>query len=124
MSTIVLNTLNYVGEGIQNGVARYIERSAGVVAFFRNLTASVSHNEKSARTVVKWKLVLPFPDSPSAECPCDGTLPFRPTIVNIDVKMDSRADNAYRTAVQLAISDLALKDEFKDSIKLPATPVG
>ena len=120
MSTIVLNTLNYVGEGVVNGISRYIERSAGVVAYFRALTGSVKTT--TTRTTVKWKLVHPFPSSAPTSCPCPGEAPFLDAIVNIDVRLDSRADEAFRTAVQLAIADLVAKDEFKNSIKLLTTP--
>lgn len=120
MSTIVLNTLSYAGEGVVNGISRFVERSAGVVAYFRSLTASVKTT--NSRTAVKWKLVLPFPSSAPASCPCPGEAPFLDAIVNIDVRLDARADEAFRTAVQIAITDLAAKDEFKNSIKLLTTP--
>lgn len=120
MSTIVLNTLNYAGEGVINGISRFIERSAGVVAYFRSLTASV--RTSNTRTIVKWKLVHPFPSSAPASCPCPGEAPYLDAIVNIDVRLDARADEAFRTAVQIAITELVAKDEFKNSIKLLTTP--
>jgi hypothetical protein len=117
MSTIVLNTLNYVGEGVNNAISLFRETSAGLVNKFRTLTNSVTLNKQ--RVNVKWKLVLPFPPTDPVSCPCEGEAPFLDTIVDINVRMDPRADSAYRTDVQVACTDLAASVQFKDSIKVP-----
>lgn len=117
MSTIVLDSLNYVGEGLLNGISRFVERSAGVARFFRVLTNSVNYNKTSERTNVKWKLVLPFPSTTPAECPCDGTIPYADTIVNIDIRVDGRAPVAYREDIVDAIQALVLTTQFTGSVE-------
>ena len=117
MSTIVANTLNYMSDGIANAVSRWTERSAGVLAYFRSITASVNSVASSKRTNVKWKVTLPFPDDEPSSCPCPGEAPTSPTIVNIDVRFDSRASAAYRTAVLTTIKDLTDSAQFADSIE-------
>lgn len=117
MSTIVANLLNYVSDGIANGISRWTERSAGVLAYFRAITASVNSVASSQRTNVKWKVTLPFPDAEPSSCPCPGEAPASPTIVNIDVRFDSRVPAAYRTAVLTTIKDLVDSAQFADSIE-------
>lgn len=116
MSTIVANSLNYVSDGIQNGISRWTERSAGVLAYFRQITSSVNSVIASKRTSVKWKIVLPFPDAEPSSCPCPGDAPSSDTIVNIDVRLDSRASAAYRTAVLTTIKDLVNGTQFASSV--------
>lgn len=115
MSNIVLNALTYVGDGIQNGVSRWTNRLAGMAAYFKNLTVSV-RTGKDARSVIKWKLVHPFPDSAPTDCPCDGQLPYQDTIVNVEFRFDPRTDTAYRTAVRLAVKDLLATSQMTDSV--------
>jgi len=117
MSTIVLDSLNYVGEGLLNGISRFVERSEGVARYFRVLTNSVNYNKTSERTNVKWKLVLPFPSTAPAECPCDGTIPFADTIVNIDIRVDGRAPVGYREDIVAAIRALVLTTQFTGSVE-------
>lgn len=117
MSNIVANTLTYVGDGIINGISRWTERSAGVLAFFRSISASVNSVASSKRTTVKWKIVLPFPDTEPTSCPCPGEAPMSDTIVNIDVRLDSRAPKAHRTAVLTSIRDLVATSQYASSVE-------
>lgn len=122
MSTIVANSLNYVGDGIMNGVTRFTERSAGVLAFFRSITGSITSNVTSKRTAVKWKVILPFPAAEPESCPCDGSTPYSDTIVNIDIRFDSRTDLAHRTAVLTTIRDLVATTQYGSSVTGLVTP--
>lgn len=117
MSNIVANTLTYVGDGILNGIARFTERSAGVLAYFRVISGSISSNGTSKKTSVKWKVVLPFPDAEPTSCPCDGAAPFSDTIINVDIRVDSRSDLAYRTAVYNTVKDLIASTNYQSSVK-------
>jgi len=117
MSTIVLDALNYVGEGLLNGVSRFVERSAGVARYFRNLTNSVNYNKTSEKATVKWKLVLPYPATVPATPLGEGELPYSDTIVNLDIRVDGRADAAYRADIVDAIQSLVLLAPFTDSVE-------
>ncbi len=117
MTTIVLDSLNFVSQGVTNGISLFREVSAGVVGYFKTLTNSVSLSKQ--RTNVKWKLVIPFPVAPSESCPCPGEAPYLDTIVDFNVRMDPRADAAYRTNVQEMATDLAAPAPFKASITGP-----
>lgn len=117
MSNIVLDSLTYVGEGLLNGISRFVERSEGIARYFRVLTSSVNYNKTSERVNVKWKLVLPFPSAPSEECPCDGAVPFAETIVNIDIRVDGRASAAYREDIVDAIQSLVVMTQFTESVE-------
>lgn len=117
MSTIVLDSLNYVGEGIVNGVSRFVERSAGLPAYFRMLTSSVTLTTKADRANIKWKLVLPFPATQPEDCPCVGQAPYIDTIVNIDVRLDGRAPKAYRDDIVDAIQSLVATAQFTGSVE-------
>lgn len=117
MSNIVLDALTFVGEGLLNGISRFVERSAGIARYFRALTSSVNYNKTSERVNVKWKLVLPFPSAPEEECPCDGAVPFADTIVNIDIRVDGRASLAYREDIVDMIQSLVATTQFTGSIE-------
>lgn len=123
MSTIVLDTLSYVGEGLLNGVSRFVERSAGVARYFRNLTNSVNYNKTSEKATVKWKLVLPYPATVPAVPLGVGEIPYSDTIVNIDIRVDGRAPLLYREDIVDAIQSLVLLSQFTGSVEslTPAT---
>lgn len=123
MSTIVLDALNYVGEGLLGGVSRFVERSAGVARYFRNLTNSVNYNKTSEKATVKWKLVLPYPATAPAVPLGTGEIPYSDTIVNIDVRVDGRAPLAYREDIVDAIQSLTAHASFTGSVEslTPAT---
>lgn len=117
MSTIVLNSLDFVGDGmIGGGTYRFTERSAGVPAYFRVLTESVTANPKSGRQNILWKLELPFPETAPTDCPCPGQAPYLPTIVRVEIRCDGRADATYRAKIKQDIQDLVLTTQFVDSV--------
>lgn len=113
MSTIVLNTLNYVGEGIVNGISRFTEKSAGVVAGFRRLTASIGFT--SAKTTVKWKLVIPIVQTEADACACPGAV-LQETYVDITVRYDIKATQTQRDDTLAEIRDLVQTTQFGDSV--------
>lgn len=123
MSTIVLDSLNYVGEGIVNGISRFVERSAGLPAYFRMLTSSVGLSTNAERVNIKWKLVLPFPATQPEDCPCVGQSPYIDTIVNIDVRLDGRAPKAFRDDIVDAIQSLVATSQFTDSVENLINPL-
>lgn len=113
MSTIVLNALNYVGEGIVNGISWFREKSVGLVAGFRTLTARISYNP--TKTVVAWKLVKPVVATESTDCVCAGEI-LREAIIDITVRLDREATQAERDAIVEDIEDLVATTQFKGSI--------
>lgn len=119
MSNIVLNSLTYVGNGIINGIASFIERSAGIVTAFKTLTSRVSYAD---RINVHWKLVLPSVVAADSECGCAGELQYT-NYVDITYRADRRTTAAERTATLAAIRDLVATTNFGDSItSLVVTP--
>lgn len=119
MSTIVLNAKNYVGEGIQNGLTFFREKSAGLVAGFNTLTGRIAFNP--TKTVVAWKLVKPTLATESDECACAGTV-LREAIIDITVRLDRAATQAERDAIAEDIEDLVATSQFKTSITGFVTP--
>lgn len=113
MSTIVLNSLNYVGNGILNGVSQWWERSGGVVGAFSALTARINYNP--TKTVVAWKLVVPVTKEDDSACGCEGEV-VRTTIIDISVRSDRTATAAERLDVMERISDLVASTQFVGSI--------
>lgn len=113
MSTIVLNSLNYVGTGIQNGISHWWERSLGLVNAFSSLTARVAYNP--TKTVVAWKLTVPVVQGDDSACGCAGEV-VRTTIVDVSVRFDRGATSAERADVLLRLQNLVLKPEFTGSV--------
>ena len=113
MSNIVLNTLTYVGEGIVNGISRFTEKSAGVVAGFRRLTESIGFT--SAKTTVKWKLVIPTVQTDADACACPGAV-LQETYVDITVRYDIKATQNQRDDTLAGIQDLVASTQFENSV--------
>lgn len=113
MSTIVLNSLNYVGTGVLNGISHWWERAAGLVNAFSELTNRVSYNP--TKTVVAWKLTVPVVKGEDSACGCAGEV-ARTAIVDITVRFDRDATVTERTSVRTRISDLVATSQFGNSI--------
>lgn len=119
MSNLVLNSLTYVGQGIINGVNRFIEKSAGLVTGFVNLTNRVAFQDK---TIVHWKLVIPTLVPEDSECGCAGQVKYT-NYLDITVRYDRSTTAADRTAMLTTIRDLVATANFGDSItSLNMTP--
>ena len=119
MSNIVLNALTYAGEGIVNGISRFTEKSAGVVAGFRRLTSSIGFTK--AKTTVKWKLVIPTIQSDADACACPGEI-IQETYVDITVRFDVKATQAHRDDVLAEVQDLVASTQFEGTVSGLALP--
>lgn len=120
MSTIVLNSLNYVGTGIIAGVSSFWERASGVVNGFSHLSARV--NLSKERTNVLWRLTVPVIKGDDSACGCAGEVE-RTTEISLDVRFGRAATAAERADVLKRIQDLVLTSEFTGSVtglNLPA----
>lgn len=112
MSTIVLNSLNYVGVGIQNGVSWFRETSAGIVSRFSLLTNRI--NFGPTKTTVAWKLVIPVVVEPAEGC-CSTTV-YDDTIVDITVRYARDIPAANRTDTKLRVQNLVASTPWGDSV--------
>lgn len=113
MSSIVLNSLTYVGEGLINGASSFWERAGGVLNAFSQLTNRVSYNP--TKTVVAWKLTVPIVKADDTACGCAGEV-LRSTIVDITVRFDRSATATERADVLARIEDLVATTQFASSI--------
>ena len=123
MSDITLDSLVYQGSGTINGVSRWTERSAGLPKYFRNLTSSVNVNTASDRVNIKWKLVLPFPESAPSECPCVGENPYADAIVDVSIRLDARVPQTMRENIVDAIQSLVATTQFAGSVEALVNPI-
>lgn len=112
MSTIVLNTLNYVGNGILNGVSWFYERSLGVVSRFSALTNRI--NFGATKTTVAWKLTVPVVIPPAEGC-CDATK-MDDTIIDVTLRFARDLPEANRTDALDRLQDLVLTTQFMGSV--------
>lgn len=112
MSTIVLNALNYVGNGILNGVSWFYERAAGIVSQFSALTNRI--NFGPTKTTVAWKLVIPVVIPPAEGC-CDTTK-MDDTIIDVTFRFARDLPSANRTDALDRIQDLVLTSQFMGSV--------
>lgn len=113
MSTIVLNSLNYVGEGLLNGISHWWERSVGLVNAFRHLTNRINYG--ATVTTVAWKLTLPVVKAEDSACGCEGEV-VRTTIVDVTARMGRDASPAERADTLAQIQDLVASSQFAASI--------
>jgi len=119
MSTIVLNSLNYVGTGILNGVSYFYERASGLVNAFSVLTGRVNYG--TTKTTVAYKLTVPIVQEDDSACGCAGEV-VRTTIVDISVRFDRSATSAERADVLARVQDLVATTQFESSIINLAQP--
>lgn len=120
MSDIVLNATTYVGEGIQNGVTNFINRSAELLSGFSSLVGRVRNQNK--RVEVRWNLAVPVLVADDSPCGCAGEVRFI-TYAEVSVKFDQRADLAHRTDVYERLVDLLAATQVGSSIKNLQPPV-
>lgn len=118
MSNITLNSLVYTGNGILNGVASFINRTAGLVTGFRVLSSRVTYNDK---TLVAWKMQKPELVAEDSECGCAGALKYT-NHFDIQVRLDKRATAAERAAILKDIQDLVLTTQFSESVTSLVNP--
>ena len=120
MANIVLNTKTYIGRGIANAIATWMETSAGVVAAFSAVTASLRLDTKVR---VQWKLEVPVVATEASSCVCPGQV-LRVSDANLQIRMDPGATTAERTDFALRLKDLVASPEFQASIISISQPTG
>lgn len=120
MGNITLNTKTYNGSGVTNGIAQYIERSAGVAGGFSPVTGTVRQDSKSR---VQWKLAQPVVAEEASACSCPGSV-IRVMDANIQIRLDLGATLAERTDFALRLKDLVASADFQSSIINLQQPAG
>lgn len=120
MSNITLNTLVYVGEGLQAGVTHFMNRSTALLSGFSALIGRVVNRGKRVET--RWNLTIPVLVEDDSPCGCAGEVRFI-TYVEISVKFDQKASAAHRDDTYVRIQDLIASSQFADSVKLLKPPV-
>lgn len=124
MANIVLNTKTYNGRGVANGIATYMETSAGFLAGFSPVTGSILLPAgRDAKGHVKWRLSLPVMAEEASACACPGE-----EIDLIDAFIQVRASRGVsatvRTDFGLRLKDLVALPEFQASIASLSQPTG
>lgn len=114
MSSILLDTLTFVGEGFTNGIARFYNRAAGLMNGFMGLQNR--QNVSKEKVLVAWKLTVPTLKVDDTACGCAGELAFHETIVDIQVSVSKRAPVAHREQITRMVADLVASGQWKDSI--------
>ena len=94
MANLVLNGKTYYGAGLANGIAKYVDRSAGVPAGFSEATSSVRSDKDYYR--LTGKLNLPIVSTSATECACPGSI-LSESDAQFTVRIDPKADLATRT---------------------------
>lgn len=114
MSNIILNTLTYVGEGLANGVSRFVNRAAGLYAGFSAALGRVTSSQK--KVTVRWNFTVPVLITGDTACGCDGEVRYI-TYVETTVRFDQAASAAHREDVYLRLKDLVGSVPYATSVK-------
>lgn len=123
MSNITLNSIVYIGNGLTNGTARYISGAATTIArYMRKLTGRVNLGQNVS--AIRWAAELPIVPSDPDACPCPGEQPWRPTMIEVNVRMDARAPAVHRDDVLATLQDLVQDGSFELSVTSLAQPGG
>lgn len=114
MSTIVLNTKNYLGAGIANAISAFTDRSAGIAAAFSHATFNlrIAPKDKIRGTV---KLDLPVVATEATSCACPGDV-VRLADATISFRMDPGMTATERTDFALRLKDLVATSAFQDMV--------
>lgn len=119
MSNLTLNTLTYVGNGIQNGIASWINRTAGLFAGFKTVSVQQSANDKIR---IGWKVALPQLVAADSPCGCAGQVKYIDH-ADITIRIDRKTSAAERAAILATVRDLVASTQFGESITDLITPV-
>lgn len=129
MANITLNSLVYVGQGLLNGIATWINSASGIVSSFNRLSARVRIPQRVSAadqySTVKWQLELPWDGGvPAGTCPCTGDWAFSPSLITVNARFDARCPQTVRDAALASLKDLVLKAEFSASVSSLTQPSG
>lgn len=123
MANITLDALIYTGLGVANGVASYVETSAGVATGYKRLTGSVKvPADGKGNSRVQWKIKHPVVASGIAGVP-DGTL-LRGIEADITLRASPLSTGAELTNMGDAIQDLVANAVFAASVDSLTSPGG
>lgn len=114
MSNITLNTKVYVGQGVVNALATYLNSATGIFSGFAWVKARVNSSDpKYIR--VKWNGSQPVIAASDSSCACTGEV-LRFSDFDITVRCGRMSTTTERTDLALTIKDLTATTEFQDSI--------
>lgn len=116
MANIVLNSLTYVGRGVVNAVATWLNTGAGFVRGFRKLSCAI-RSDAGSDSLVTWRLELPrLVDPENACCAPAGTRVGRPSTVEVRFRFDEFSSGAERDDALKQLKDLVLTAELSASV--------
>lgn len=122
MSDLTLNTKEYGGRGVANGISRWLNTAAGLISAFASATASVTIPTAAKRTGavapkahVKWNLKMPIVTEEASSCACPGDA-IDEIDAYIQVRISSGVSETVRTDFALQLKDLVATPEFQASI--------
>lgn len=113
MSTIVLNSLNYVGTGPLNGLSYFWEKAVGILNAFSPLSVGINFGKTNA--TVKWLLKVPVVKTDDTACGCAGEV-VRTTYVNITMDLPRSATAAERADILARVRSLVASTQFGSSV--------
>lgn len=123
MANLTLDALTYVGQGVANGIASYIETSAGVATGYRRVTGSVRvPADGKGPSRVQWKLKIPVVASGISGVP-DGTV-LRFIEGDINLRSSPLSTGAELTNFGDALQDLVATAAFAASVDSLTQPSG
>lgn len=115
-ANITLNTVVYAPAGSSAGIAKWVNRSAGVKNGFSILTESVKDPVTGTQVKIDFDLQVPVVATESDTCSCAGSQ-LRTASAHISVWEAVTCTQAERDDIYLRIVDLVASDAFKAAIK-------
>lgn len=117
MSTIVLNSKNYVFSGYdRNGVSVFKETSTGITGGFSYLTNRVSDARVEGTTRIRWDLTMPILATEDSACGCEGKVLRVYRYQDGDIKIPEGSQPAERADFLARVRDLTASAPYGLSV--------
>jgi hypothetical protein len=104
-ANVTLNTVVYSPAGLLNGIAKWINRSGGILAGFSVLTQKYKDPTTGTQTKIDFNLSIPVLATADSTCGCEGDL-IRTNSANVSFWVASSSTLAERTDLYLRVKDL------------------
>lgn len=114
-SNLTLNSVVYAAAGFRDGIAKWINRTAGVLAGFREATMRFREPQKGTQLKIDLGLTLPVLAGEDTACVCKDSL-LRTSTVTMSIWVPVTSTQTERADVLATAIDFLSSAEVQDAV--------
>lgn len=115
-AAVTLNTVVYSPAGLLAGVAKWINRTGGILAGFSILTQRYREPTTGAQTKIDFNISIPVLATADSTCACEGSL-LRTNSASVSFWVAGTSTLAERTDLYLRVKDLIATSLVSDAVE-------